>query len=121
MAFSPRIFNAISSVSPELASAVRMASWFSVGRTVNDSHRVWLHADLAGHAHSYQRLTRTRRAGNQISYSVCANGGHNAQRIAPNGAPVLRAPQAIQAATQTNDQTVSETMTIRTTDTFAYS
>jgi hypothetical protein len=63
MAFSSRISNVISAVSPELASAVRMASWFSVGRMVNDSNRVWPHADLAGHAHSYQRFTRNAQGG----------------------------------------------------------
>jgi hypothetical protein len=59
--------------------------------------------------------------GSQIPYSVCGNGGHNVQRIALNGALLLHAPQLIQAATRTNDQIVSKTMTIRTTGTFAYS
>ncbi|MGZ5187039.1 MAG: metallophosphoesterase family protein [Caldimonas sp.] len=69
---------------------------------------VWPHADLAGHAHSYQRFTRTRKGGAQIPYIVCGNGGHNVQRIAQNGAPVLRAPQVIQAASSTSDQIVLE-------------
>jgi hypothetical protein len=69
---------------------------------------VWPHADLAGHAHSYQRFTRTRKGGIQVPYIVCGNGGHNVQRIALNGAPVLRAPQVIQAASSTTDQIVLE-------------
>ena len=38
---------------------------------------VWPHAVLSGHAHNYQRFTRTRTGGQQIPYVVCGNGGHN--------------------------------------------
>jgi Calcineurin-like phosphoesterase len=40
-----------------------------------DKVGVWPHAVLSGHAHNYQRFTRTlgRR---QIPYVVCGNGGH---------------------------------------------
>ena len=40
-----------------------------------DKVGVWPHAVLSGHAHNYQRFTRT--LGNrQIPYVVCGNGGH---------------------------------------------
>ena len=41
---------------------------------------VWPHAFLSGHAHNYQRFTRTRNEDKtQIPYVVCGNGGHNHQ------------------------------------------
>jgi len=69
---------------------------------------VWPHADLAGHAHNYQRFTRTRPDGTQIPYVVCGNGGHNVQRLTTNGQPPLRAPQVIQAASDDTDAVVLE-------------
>ena len=63
---------------------------------------VWPTAVLAGHAHSYQRFTRTRPDGTQIPYIVCGNGGHNVQRLT-KGSP-LRTPQIIQQASKTQDQ-----------------
>jgi hypothetical protein len=36
---------------------------------------VWPHAVLSGHAHNYQRFTRTK-AGRQTPYIVSGNGGH---------------------------------------------
>jgi hypothetical protein len=67
---------------------------------------VWPHADLAGHAHNYQRFTRTRKSGQQIPYVVCGNGGHGLQKLSTTGA--LRAPQIIQNASATADQIVLE-------------
>jgi hypothetical protein len=67
---------------------------------------VWPHADLAGHAHNYQRFTRTRKSGQEIPYIVCGNGGHGVQKLA--GAGALRAPQVIQSASATADQIVLE-------------
>lgn len=69
---------------------------------------VWPHAVLAGHAHNYQRFTRTRADGTQIPYVVCGNMGHGLQRLSPRGGPALRAPQVLQAATKTADQIVFE-------------
>ncbi|SIT43823.1 Metallophosphoesterase [Paraburkholderia ribeironis] len=69
---------------------------------------VWPHADLAGHAHNYQRFTRTRPDGTQIPYIVCGNGGHAVQRLTTNGQPPLRAPQLIQAASKHTDAVVFE-------------
>ncbi len=63
---------------------------------------VWPHAVLAGHAHNYQRFTRTRPDGSQIPYLVCGNTGHNVQKLA-RGAP-LRSPQVIQKASKDKDQ-----------------
>ena len=69
---------------------------------------VWPHADLAGHAHSYQRFTRTRKDGTQIPYLVCGNGGHNVQSLTRPGVPPIRAPQIIQPAGTGQDQVVLE-------------
>jgi hypothetical protein len=72
----------------------------------------WPHADLSGHAHNYQRFTRTRSietggrtiANAQIPYVVCGNGGHALQKIRGQGGSALRAPQIIQTAAQGNRQ-----------------
>jgi hypothetical protein len=70
----------------------------------------WPHADLSGHAHNYQRFTRTRSietsgrtiANAQIPYVVCGNGGHALQKIRGQGGSALRAPQIIQTAAHGN-------------------
>ena len=59
---------------------------------------VWPHAVFSGHAHNYQRFTRTigRR---QIPYVVCGNGGHPPlQKISVD--PTLRTPIALPAFAQ---------------------
>ena len=77
--------------------------------TLCDQIGVWPHAFLSGHAHNYQRFTRTRQSdGSQIPYVVCGNGGHNVQRLTGHGAVPLRAPQVIQAAQRKVDQVVLE-------------
>lgn len=63
---------------------------------------VWPHAILAGHAHNYQRFTRTRKDGTQIPHITCGNTGHNVQKLT-RGKNTLRAPQRIQAASDTAD------------------
>ncbi|RKE38185.1 3',5'-cyclic AMP phosphodiesterase CpdA [Paraburkholderia sp. BL23I1N1] len=76
---------------------------------VCEANGVWPHAFLSGHAHNYQRFTRTRNAdGTQIPYLVCGNGGHGLIKLAAKGAPTIRAPQIIQAASATADQVVLE-------------
>ena len=71
--------------------------------------RVWPHAFLSGHAHNYQRFTRTRTAGgSQIPYLVCGNGGHSIASLTKGGAPPLRTPQIIQPAKGSTDQLVLE-------------
>jgi hypothetical protein len=70
---------------------------------------VWPHAFLSGHAHNYQRFTRTRSTdGTQIPYVVCGNGGHNVQKLTTASAGTLRAPQVIQTAQGKDDQVVLE-------------
>ncbi|HLZ98490.1 MAG TPA: metallophosphoesterase, partial [Steroidobacteraceae bacterium] len=70
---------------------------------------VWPHAFLSGHAHNYQRFTRTRSADKtQIPYIVCGNGGHNHQAIGKSQGHTLRAPQVIQRATDHTDLVVIE-------------
>ena len=69
---------------------------------------IWPHAFLSGHAHNYQRYTRTRAGGAQIPYVVCGNGGHNVVPLTKTGSPPLRTPQVIQKAQGTADQVVLE-------------
>lgn len=76
--------------------------------TICDKVGVWPHADLAGHAHNYQRFTRLRPDGTQIPYIVCGNGGHNVQRLTSKGESPLRAPTIIQTKTATTDQVTLE-------------
>jgi len=70
---------------------------------------VWPHAFLSGHAHNYQRFTRTRNADKtQIPYIVCGNGGHNHQPLSKSGGHTIRAPQIIQKAGDKTDLVVLE-------------
>lgn len=74
-----------------------------------DEVGVWPHAFLSGHAHNYQRLTRTRNAdGTHIPYIVCGNGGHNVSRLAKSGGHTIRAPQVIQNSSRVADRVVLE-------------
>jgi hypothetical protein len=58
-----------------------------------DEVGVWPHAVLSGHAHNYQRFTRTLGK-RQIPYVVCGNGGHPPlQRI--NVDTTLRTPISV--------------------------
>ena len=61
---------------------------------------LWPHADLAGHAHNYQRFTRLRSDGTQVPYVVCGNGGHNVQRLNLHAGDPIRAPQVVQKASR---------------------
>jgi hypothetical protein len=69
---------------------------------------VWPHAVLAGHAHNYQRFTRTRPDGTQIPYVTCGNGGHNVTKLTRGGSPATRTPQVIIAGGRGADQVVFE-------------
>ena len=51
---------------------------------------VWPHAHLSGHAHNYQRFTRTIN-GFEIPYIVSGNGGHGLTPMKTGGTP-LRTP-----------------------------
>jgi hypothetical protein len=61
---------------------------------------LWPHADLAGHAHNYQRFTRHRDDNTEIPYIVCGNGGHNVERLSKTNGTVIRAPQIVQEASK---------------------
>ena len=52
---------------------------------------VWPHAVLSGHAHNYQRFTRTQ-AGRQTPFLVAGNGGHGLARLTKKSQPTLRTP-----------------------------
>jgi hypothetical protein len=51
----------------------------------------WPHVFLSGHAHNYQRFTRT--VGKfDVPYIVCGNSGHNVTRLTKKGSTALRTP-----------------------------
>jgi hypothetical protein len=51
----------------------------------------WPHAHLSGHAHNYQRFTRTVK-NYDIPYVVCGNGGHGLSAIKSTSAGPVRTP-----------------------------
>jgi len=54
----------------------------------------WPHAFLSGHAHNYQRFTRT--VGKfDVPYIVCGNSGHNVTRLSKKGGSPLRTPNQV--------------------------
>jgi len=65
---------------------------------------VWPHAVLSGHAHNYQRFTRTLD-GRQTPFVVAGNGGHAIQRLTSKGMATLRTP-AVQAPLSNGDDQV---------------
>jgi Calcineurin-like phosphoesterase len=69
---------------------------------------VWPHAFLSGHAHNYQRFTRTLTNGTEIPYVVCGNMGHNAQRLTRGNVPPPRVPQIIEKAKGHTNKVVFE-------------
>jgi hypothetical protein len=52
---------------------------------------VWPHAVLSGHAHSYQRYTRSINK-MEIPYVIAGNGGHGLTPLVKPGQPALRVP-----------------------------
>lgn len=54
----------------------------------------WPHVHLSGHAHNYQRFTRTVKS-YDIPYIVCGNGGHGLSAIEKSGTGPLRTPLKI--------------------------
>jgi hypothetical protein len=54
----------------------------------------WPHAHLSGHAHNYQRFTRTVNQFD-IPYVVCGNGGHGLSRVKGSSTGPLRTPLKI--------------------------
>jgi len=69
---------------------------------------VWPHAFLSGHAHNYQRFTRTLKDGSEIPYIVCGNMGHNATRLNRGTTPPPRVPQVIEKASGETAKVVFE-------------
>ena len=69
---------------------------------------VWPHAFLSGHAHNYQRFTRTLKDGTEIPYVVDGNMGHNAQRLTRGATPPPRVPQVIEKANGNTEKVVFE-------------
>jgi Icc-related predicted phosphoesterase len=56
----------------------------------------WPHAHLSGHAHNYQRFTRTVNK-YDIPYIVCGNGGHGLSKVAAIAGSPPRTPLTINA------------------------
>ncbi len=54
---------------------------------------IWPHAFLSGHAHNYQRFTRTQGK-RQTPFLVIGNGGHAVTPLTHKGSPALRTPMA---------------------------
>ncbi|MBV9508119.1 MAG: metallophosphoesterase [Acidobacteriia bacterium] len=65
---------------------------------------LWPHAILSGHAHNYQRFTRTK-GGRQTPFVVAGNGGHACVPLTAKGEPTLRTP-AVQATLSDGHDTV---------------
>jgi len=54
----------------------------------------WPHAFLSGHAHNYQRFTRT--VGKfDVPYIVCGNSGHNVSRLTQKNNAPIRTPKKV--------------------------
>lgn len=66
---------------------------------------VWPHAVLSGHAHNYQRFTRTHGQ-TQIPYLICGNGGHGLAKLRRKDASPLRTPQPLQVPDHTDSVTL---------------
>ena len=68
---------------------------------------IWPHAILSGHAHNYQRFTRTLD-NRQTPFVVAGNGGHALQRLTSKAMPTLRTPIIQAPLSNGNDQIVFE-------------
>lgn len=68
----------------------------------------WPHAILSGHAHNYQRFTRTKDA-RQTPFVVLGNGGHAPiQALTRKGTPTLRVPMPQPSLSDGEDSVVFE-------------
>jgi hypothetical protein len=74
---------------------------------VCESVGVWPHAILSGHAHNYQRFTRSKD-GRQTPFIVAGNGGHAVSHLTKKGTPALRVPSPQAALTDGSDSVVFE-------------
>jgi hypothetical protein len=68
---------------------------------------VWPHAVLSGHAHNYQRFTRTKD-GRQTPFVVAGGGGHAVARLTSKGEPTLRTPAPEPTLSDGSDTVVFE-------------
>jgi hypothetical protein len=68
---------------------------------------VWPHAFLSGHAHNYQRFTRTQGK-RQTPFIVAGNGGHAVNPLTHKGSPALRTPMAQPSLSNGSDAVVFE-------------
>jgi hypothetical protein len=68
---------------------------------------VWPHAFLSGHAHNYQRFTRTQSK-RQTPFLVIGNGGHAVNPLTHKGSPTLRTPMAQPSLSHAGDTVVFE-------------
>ncbi|HEX4260483.1 MAG TPA: metallophosphoesterase [Acetobacteraceae bacterium] len=68
---------------------------------------IWPHAVLSGHAHNYQRFTRTV-GGRQIPYLVAGGGGHALARLSRRGELPTRSPVVVEQNTDGSEKVVLE-------------
>jgi hypothetical protein len=68
---------------------------------------VWPHAVLSGHAHNYQRFTRSMD-GRQTPFLVAGNGGHGITALTKKGQPAIRVPVDQPTLTNGSDQITFE-------------
>ena len=68
---------------------------------------VWPHAFLSGHAHNYQRFTRTEGK-RQTPFLVLGNGGHAINPLTRKGNPALRTPMDQPGLSNGSDSVVFE-------------
>lgn len=68
---------------------------------------VWPHAVLSGHAHNYQRFTRSLD-NRETPFVVAGNGGHALQKLTQHGSPTLRTPAIQGPLSNGKDQVVFE-------------
>src|SRR6516164_2907907 len=67
----------------------------------------WPHAVISGHAHNYQRFTRSKD-GRQTPFIVAGNGGHAIVPLTRKGELALRTPVQQPTLSDGNDQVVFE-------------
>lgn len=72
-----------------------------------ESAGVWPHAILSGHAHNYQRFTRTKD-NRQTPFVVAGGGGHAVVRLTGKGEPTLRTPLTQPTLSDGSDTVVFE-------------
>lgn len=67
----------------------------------------WPHAVLSGHAHDYQRFTRSNQ-GRETPFVVAGNGGHAVTPLTKKGQPAIRVPVVQAALSDGKDQVTFE-------------